>query len=192
MHGLIFKTKESHRQDQSESFVIYMGSEREREACTRNMCMLLLLLSPPPLFTTSQMKSLHYDQCFCRHIYIWSRKTHIYSLFHRDETKPTHIIGINSFLFFMQLIYKHSSPNYQHMINSCKLINKMLVSLRLCAYVETFSTAFTSLPFVMSFLLFVQFVRVSCDISIYDERETVDEAASTTFFSHHIPCISHC
>lgn len=52
---------------------------------------------------------------------------YIYSLFHRDETKPTHIIGINSFLFLMQLIYKHSSPNYQHMINYWQLINKMLV-----------------------------------------------------------------
>jgi hypothetical protein len=68
------------------------------------------------------MKSLHYDQCLYVCIYL-----DIHSLFHRDETKPTHIIGINSFLFFMQLIYKHSSPNYQHMINYEKLINKMLV-----------------------------------------------------------------
>jgi hypothetical protein len=57
----------------------------------------------------------------------------IYSLFHRDETKPTHIIGINSFLFLMQLIYKHSSPNYQSMINYWKLINKMLVYIYVCA-----------------------------------------------------------
>ena len=41
-----------------------------------------------------------------------------YSLFHRDETKPTHI-HIDAFLFLMQLIYKHSSPNFQHM-TSCK------------------------------------------------------------------------
>ena len=65
------------------------------------------------VFTTSQMKSLHYDQCLLYLIYI---EMYIDSLFHRDETKPTHIIGINSFLFLMQLIYKHSSPNYQHMI----------------------------------------------------------------------------
>ena len=111
MHGLIFKIKESHRQDQSESFVnIY--------AYTR-MYMLF--------FTTSQMKSLHYDQCFVIYIY-----RYIYSLFHRDETKPTHIIGINSFLFLMQLIYKHSSPNYQHMTNYWKLINKMLVYMCIC------------------------------------------------------------
>jgi hypothetical protein len=72
------------------------------------------------------MKSLHYDQCLYVCVYI-------YSLFHRDETKPTHIIGIKSFLFLMQLIYKHSSPNYQHMINYWKLINKMLV-LYVCVH----------------------------------------------------------
>jgi hypothetical protein len=140
-------------------------------------------------FTTSQMKSLHYDQCFLYiHVYI----IHIYSLFHRDETKPTHIIGINSFLFFIQLIYKHSSPNYQHMINYWKLINKMLVSLCLCAYVETFSTAFTSLPFVMSFI----FIYAICSCFMWYfyiwRAWKVDEAASTNFFSHHIQFISHC
>ena len=33
MHGLIFKIKESHRQDQSESFVIYV---EQQDACTQN------------------------------------------------------------------------------------------------------------------------------------------------------------
>ena len=46
----------------------------------------------------------------------------------RNKTNPHHR-NINSFLFFIQLMYKHASPNYQHMINSRKLINKMLVSL---------------------------------------------------------------
>jgi hypothetical protein len=80
---------------------------------------------------------------------------HIYSLFHRDETKPTHIIEINSFLFLMQLIYKHSSPNYQHMISYWKLINKIRHYIYIYAYVETFSTAFTSLPFVMYFIYMI-------------------------------------
>lgn len=65
MHGLIFKTKESHRQDQSESFVIY-----------RYICFF---------FTTSQMKSLHYDQClyvFCIHIFVVSSR--------RNKTNPHH------------------------------------------------------------------------------------------------------
>jgi len=51
----------------------------------------------------------------------------MYALFHRDETKPTHIIGINSFLFWMQLVYKRASPNYQHMTSHGELTNKMLV-----------------------------------------------------------------
>lgn len=151
MHGLIFKTKESHRQDQSESFVIYMG-ERESEKHAQEVCacfFFFLIFSSSFHNESNEIASLW--PVFCKDIYDVERHTYIYSLFHRDETKPTHIIGINSFLFFMQLIYKHSSPNYQHMINSCKLINKMLVSLRWCAYVETFSTAFTSLPVVMSF-----------------------------------------
>jgi len=117
MHGLIFKIKESHRQDQSESFVLYRNMRIYKQ--NKKKCMYMHFFF---LFTTSQMKSLHYDQCLYMYIYIY-----IHSLFHRDETKPTHIIGINSFLFLMQLIYKHSSPNYQHMINYWKLINKMLV-----------------------------------------------------------------
>ena len=73
MHGLIFKIKESHRQDQSESFVnIY--------AYTR-MYMLF--------FTTSQMKSLHYDQCllyFNIHINVYQ---FVVSL-RRNKTNPHH------------------------------------------------------------------------------------------------------
>lgn len=160
-------------------------------AHTTSMCVHALVVAFS--FTTSQMKSLHYDQCFFD--IHRSRWTSICALFHRDETKPTHIIGINAFLFFIQLIYKHSSPNYQHMTSSGQLINKMLVLLRIvCAYVETFSTAFTSLPVVM---LSMQLIRLSCEISIYDEQRKVDEAASTnllllSFFSHHTSCISHC
>jgi hypothetical protein len=179
MHGLIFKTKESHRQDQSESFVIYV---EQQDTCTQ---MYVYMLS---FSLSQQVKWNHFimTSVFSTSIEVdWL----LFALFHRDETKPTHIIGINSFLFFIQLIYKHSSPNYQHMISSEQLINKMLVFYVLCAYVETFSTAFTSLPVVM---LFMQLIRVSCDISIYDEHRKVDEAASTNFFSHHTQFISHC
>ena len=49
---------------------------------------------------------------------------HWYALFHRDETKRTHNMEINSFLFLVQLMYKHSSPNYQHMTSHGELINK--------------------------------------------------------------------
>jgi hypothetical protein len=108
-------------------------------------------------FTTSQMKSLHYDQCF-NTIYMYLH-TYTYALFHRDETKPTHIIGISSFLFLMQLSYKHSSPNYQHMINSRKLINKMLVSL--CVVCICWNI-FNRIHFfaICDVTIFMQFVRV--------------------------------
>lgn len=105
MHGLIFKIKESHRQDQSESIVIHVGNT---DVGYQRLCFLF--------FTTSQMKSLHYDQCWLSFVYIQiTVHTQWYSLFHRDETKPTHIKEINTFLFLMQLIYKHSSPNDSHM-----------------------------------------------------------------------------
>ena len=51
----------------------------------------------------------------------------------------------------------------------------------MCAQVETFSTAFTSLPFVMSWR-FVQFVRVLDVTFLYMIICKVDEAASTNFF----------
>lgn len=124
-------------------------------------------------FTTSQMKSLHYDQCF-----ILYKCMYIYSLFHRDETKPTHIIGINSFLFLMQLIYKHSSPNYQHMINYCQLINKMLVYIYVCVSWNIFNRIHF---FAICDAFYLQLVRFHM-IFIYDLFSKVDEAASTNFF----------
>ena len=123
-------------------------------------------------FTTSQMKSLHYDQCL---LYIL---LYIYSLFHRDETKPTHIIGINSFLFLMQLIYKHSSPNYQHMTNYWKLINKMLVYI--CVHKLKHFQPHSHLCQLWCILYCNLFVFYM--IFIYDHFK-VDEAASTNFFS---------
>jgi hypothetical protein len=67
MHGLIFKIKESHRQDQSESFVIYIK------------CILYTFF----FHTTSQTKSLHYDQCFIlQYIFVVSSR--------RNKTNPHH------------------------------------------------------------------------------------------------------
>jgi hypothetical protein len=66
MHGLIFKIKESHRQDQSESFVKYF-------------------------FTTSQMKSLHYDEClydFYIHIFVVSSSRNKTNPYHRNKFIP--------------------------------------------------------------------------------------------------------
>jgi hypothetical protein len=112
MHGLIFKTKESHRQDQSESFVIYICIYIYSICFFHNKSNEITSLWP--VFV-----NFYIHTYICMYVYR-------YSLFHRDETKPTHIIEINSFLLLMQLIYKHSSPNYQHMISYWKLINTIL------------------------------------------------------------------
>ncbi len=75
MHGLIFKIKESHRQDQSESFVIYI-------CIYKNICICFFS------FTTSQMKSLHYDQCLLYFIYIDINIFVVSS--RRNKTNPHH------------------------------------------------------------------------------------------------------
>ncbi len=159
MHGLIFKIKESHRQDQSESFVIYRYEEKN----------FFFVFS-------QQVKWNHFIMTSVFTQYMID--IYIYSLFHRDETKPTHIIGINSFLFFlMQLIYKHSSPNYQHMINYRKLINKMFLHMCVCISWNIFNCIhFFAICDVILCNLFV-FIWY-----LYIIIWKVDEAASTNFF----------
>ena len=116
------------------------------------------------------MKSLHYDQCYSLYMY------NIYSLFHRDETKPTHIIGINSFLFLMQLIYKHSSPNYQHMIIYEEMINKKLVYM--CISWNIFNRIHF---FAICDAFYLQLVRFYV-IFIYDYFEKLTKQLRQTFF----------
>ena len=104
---------------------------------------------------------------------------YIYSLFHRDETKPTHIIGINSFLFLMQLIYKHSSPNYQHMINYWKLINKMLVYIWCVHKLKHFQ------PHSLLCHLWCIYFAISsflCDIYIWWFEKLTKQLRQTFFF----------
>ena len=107
------------------------------------------------------MKSLHYDQCLLLFFYTY---IHVYSLFHRDETKPTHIIEINSFLFLMQLIYKHSSPNYQHMISYRQLINKIRHYIYICVCWNIFNRIHFFA--ICDVFLFMWLVRLSCEIHI--------------------------
>lgn len=106
-------------------------------------------------------------------------------MFHRDETKPTHIIGINSFLFFIQLMYKHASPNYQHMINHCKLINKMLVYI--CVRKLKHFQPHSLLCHLWCFIICNSFVFMSYIYTWFFSK--VDEAASTNFFFS--SCIIH-
>jgi hypothetical protein len=116
--------------------------------------------------------------CMCIHTYI--------SLFHRDETKPTHIIGIKSFLFLMQLIYKHSSPNYQHMINYWKLINKMLVYTCVCVCISW--NIFNRIHFfAICDVTFICAIRSFLyDIYIWWFEKLTKQLRQTFFFSSYI------
>lgn len=163
MHGLIFKIKESHRQDQSESFVIYIHKD-------------IYNLS---VFTTSQMKSLHYDQCY---IITYINKYDIFVVSsRRNKTNPYHR---NKFIpvLFMQLICKHSSPNYQHMINYWKLINKMLVYIYICMHKlkhfqpHSLLCHLWCILFVISSFLY--------DISIWLFVKLTKQLRQTFFFHH--------
>ena len=80
MHGLIFKTKESHRQDQSESFVIYIFIHIH----------IYIYICIWMFFTTSQMKSLHYDQCWLYFIYIAVYRYIFVVSSRRNKTNPHH------------------------------------------------------------------------------------------------------
>lgn len=98
----------------------------------------------------------------------------------RNKTNPHH--GINTFLFFKQLVYKHSSPNKHQLINHEESINKMCIEV-IRAYVETFSTAFTSLPFVMFYYMRYENSFVM-QTNIYMLIMKIDEAASNNFHSN--------
>lgn len=121
--------------------------------------------------------------------YVIYTKMYINSLFHRDETKPTHIKGINSFLFLMQLVYKHSSPNYQHMTNYRKLINKMLlyIYMRELKHFQPHSFLCHLWCYLIAIYSFLHVNFILCMIMM-----KVNEAASKTFFLHHTKYISQC
>ena len=166
MHGLIFKIKESHRQDQSESFVIYICAH-----------ILRIVYAAFSLFTTSQMKSLHYDQCS---IYIYMVYICVVSS-RRNKTNPYHR---NKFIpvLIIQLFYKHSSPNYQHMINYWKLINK-LFNMHKLKHSQPHS--------LLCHLWCILFHSFWCDIYIYDYMKSWRSSFDKLFFSSYI-LYSHC
>ncbi len=106
MHGLIFKTKESHRQDQSESFVINTHLQNVSMCVSfsfHNKSNEITSSWPVLVFTVNARTQCSVDvfiRCFI-------------------ETKQNQPTYIDAFLFLMQLVYKHSSPNFQHM-TSCR------------------------------------------------------------------------
>ena len=116
-------------------------------------------------FTTSQMKSLHYDQCLLHLIYIDVYQFVVSS--RRNKTNPHHR---NKFIPVLNATHLQAfKPKLSTYDQSLKT-DQQDVSLYMCAYVETFSTAFTSLPFVMYFIC-NQFV-FSCDTFIYDHYKS--------------------
>lgn len=126
------------------------------------------------------MKSLHYDQCFFiiyTHTYVYM---HWYSLFHRDETKLTHNMEINTFLLLLQLMYKHSSPNYQHMIRHGERINKCCI-IDVCVSWNIFNRIHF---FAIRDAFLQRFARFSCNINMIISN--IAEAASTNILSDHI------
>ena len=81
----------------------------------------------------------------------------------------------------MQLIYKHSSPNYQHMINCRKLINKMLVYMYVCVSWNIFNRIHF---FAICDVFDLQVVRLLYDSYIWwFEKLTKQLRQTFTFFS---------
>lgn len=106
------------------------------------------------LFTSSQMKSLHYDQCLFYLIYIKCIYEFVVSL-RRNKTNPHHRNKFIPVLNTTRLqAFKPKLITYDQSLS----IDQQYVSIYDFAYVETFSTAFTSMPFVMfSYMQIVRF-----------------------------------
>ncbi len=95
MHGLIFKIKESHRQDQSESFVSYRNMHIQHTHTHRKKYVCMCTCTCFFRFTTSQMKSLHYDQCLFLYVCVYICRIYIYTYTfvvssRRNKTNPHH------------------------------------------------------------------------------------------------------
>ena len=152
MHGLIFKIKESHRQDQSESFVIYIFIHMH------NICIWMF-------FTTSQMKSLHYDQCFFK-IYR-SRLTSICVVSsRRNKTNPHHR---NKFIPVINATHLQAFKPKLSTYDQLLKIDQQDVSFNRCVCVSW--NIFNRIHFfAICDVLEIYAIRscVGCDISIYD------------------------
>lgn len=88
----------------------------------------------------------------------------------------------------MQLIYKHSSPNYQHMTNYWKLINKMLVYIYICVRKLKHFQPHSLLCHLWCFFFYMQFIRFYMKF-IYDYFQKLTKQLRQTFFFHHIQFI---
>lgn len=97
----------------------------------------------------------------------------------RNKTNPHH--GINTFLFFKQLVYKHSSPNKHQLINHRESINKMFYRSSSCICWNIFNRIhFVAICDVL--LYTIKFVLSCVHIHMYIMK--VDEAASNNLHSN--------
>ena len=150
---------------------------------TRNMytCILLLLL-----FTTSQMKSLHYDQCF---VYIYLTYIFVVSS-RRNKTNPHQGNKYIPVLDATHLqAFKPKLSTYDQLLKTDQ--QDVSFSMFVCICWNIFNRIHF---FAICDVFFFIYAIHSCFMwYFYIWRAwKVDEAASTNFFSHHIQCISHC
>lgn len=168
MHGLIFKIKESHRQDQSESFVIYI-------------CIYIYMLS-----FSQQVKWNHFIMtsvymCMC-----------IYNIFvvssRRNKTNPHYRNKIIPVLNATLLqAFKPKLSTYDQLLK----IDQQDVSLYMCVHKLKHFQPHSLLCHLWCFFYFMQFIRFYM-IFIYNDLKSWRSSFDKLFFFHHIQCISHC
>ena len=156
MHGLIFKIKESHRQDQSESFVIYIYAYTRIDVYAF-------------FFTTSQMKSLHYDQCLLIYIdvciFVVSSRRNKTNPYHRNKFIPvlnaTHLQAFKPKLSTYDQLLKTDQQYVSLYVRKLKHFQPHSLLCHLWCF----------------YMRYVRFHMISHMI-----KSKVDEAASTNFF----------
>lgn len=167
MHGLIFKTKESHRQDQSESFVIYI--------CTyKNTCMCVFhnksneITSLWPVFIDINMTF----------IFVVSSR--------RNKTNPHHR---NKFIPVFDATHLQACKPKLSTYDQLLKTDQQDVSLYMCVRKLKHFQPHSLLCQLWCTLICSLFVVIW---DLYMIVRKVDEAASTNFFFHHTQCISYC
>ncbi len=172
MHGLIFKIKESHRQDQSESFVIYI-------CIYKNICICFFFFHNKSNEITSlwPVFIIFYIHWY-KYIFVVSSRRNKTNPHHRNKFIPvfnaTHLQA-----------FKPKLSTYDQLLKNDQQDVSLYVCVRKLKHFQPHS-----LLCHLWCIFFLQLIRFYM-IFIYDHRK-VDEAASTNFFFHHIQLLSHC
>ncbi len=176
MHGLIFKIKESHRQDQSESFVIYIEMHIQNK---RNVYASFFF------FSSQQVKWNHFIMTsvymrYDTYIFVVSSR--------RNKTNPHHR---NKFIPVLNTThlqaFKPKLSTYDQLLKT----DQQDVSLYMCVCVSW--NIFNRIHFFAICDVIFDFCNLFVFMwYLYMIIWKVDEAASTNVFFHHIQFISHC